>query len=366
MLLAQLDQVVYHYAPAVAQSHETHGKYFTLNPGRADRSVGSFYVHMGGPKAGNWTDHATGEFGDVLDLIALSLNCDLKAALREARAFLGLETASPELIRQRRQAADQAKRRRKEQEQSEKDKQWKRARLAHRIWLSGQASIKGTPIEYYLRDTRGIDLSRLGRQPGALRYVPDCFYKHVDDETGEVTEGRYPAMVAIVVNHRGMIVACHRTYLALNAQGLWDKAPVPKAKKVLGTYGGSAINLWKGVGPQGGKPSSLPKCPPGTRVLVAEGIEDALSAVLLLPHERVLSAISLSNMQSLILPDNVAEVTFLADRDEKPEQREALDRAVQAHQKAGRKVRVFLNKWGGKDLNDALRQSSQQPTEGAA
>jgi len=51
-LLAQLDSVVSHYAPAVAGSHTQHGIYWTLNPGRPDRNVGSFCIHVSGSKAG--------------------------------------------------------------------------------------------------------------------------------------------------------------------------------------------------------------------------------------------------------------------------------------------------------------------------
>lgn len=41
-----------HYAPPRGEWNEDRGLYFTLNPGRADRSVGSFIVALGGEKAG--------------------------------------------------------------------------------------------------------------------------------------------------------------------------------------------------------------------------------------------------------------------------------------------------------------------------
>ena len=110
-----------------------------------------------------------------------------------------------------------------------------------------------------------------------LRYVPQLKYYHEDKETGEVFEGSYPAMVAMITNHRGENVAVHRTWLAQKDNGTWDKAPVPKAKKVLGDYWTSSIHVWKGIGPRGGKPGSLRDVKPGAHVFIAEGIEDALS-----------------------------------------------------------------------------------------
>lgn len=360
MLLAQLDSVVDRYAPPSPDSYTAFGKYFTTNPGRVDRRAGSFYIHMSGPKAGRWRDHAVGDvpgqgYGDVLDLIALSLNCDLKSAFREARAFLGLQTASAEDIARAKQAARRAAERRAEAEAKAKRDAKSRRAQAQRLWLSGQQNLRGTPVDFYLRDARGIDLRQLGRAPGAIRYAPKCGYYEIDPETGEVIEGHWPAMVTAVSDHKGQFVATHRTYLALDAHGQWGKAPVPKPKKVLGDYFGSAINVWRGLGPQGGKPASLPQCPPGTHVYIAEGIEDALSCVLLLPKVRVLSAISLSNLGHVRLPKNVESVTLVADLDENDTARAQLRRAIEQHQFAGREVRVWQNPFGGKDLNDALR-----------
>jgi len=364
MLLGQLDSVVARYAPPASGSHTTMGVYYTLNPGRADRSVGSFCIRMSGPKAGRWNDYAVGSvqgegFGDVLDLIALSLNCDLTEAIKEARSFLGLQTDSPDDVARRKRAAELAAARQKQAAAKDKETREKRARAGHAIWLGGQERIKGTPVEFYLRDARGIDLAQLGRQPGVLRYVPSLNYYHEDPQTGEVFEGAYPAMVAIITNVRGMVAGVHRTWLAPRPDGRWGKAPVPASKKVLGDYSGAAIHIWKGIGPRGGKPQGLSHAPAGTHVFIAEGIEDALSCVMLKPDARVLAAISLGNLGQVQLPDTVSDVTLVADLDENETAQKALQRAIAQHQKRGRVVRVFQNTWGGKDLNDALRAAQQ-------
>jgi hypothetical protein len=61
----------------------------------------SLFVRLSGPDsgkgvAGKWTDAATGEHGDLLDLIALNRGLDhLRDALDEARFFLSLPRSDP-------------------------------------------------------------------------------------------------------------------------------------------------------------------------------------------------------------------------------------------------------------------------------
>lgn len=365
-LLRRVEAVAERYAPFVKGAYVDHqGRYFTLNPGRADRHVGSFYIHTAGSQAGTWRDHATGEYGDLIDLIALNLNCSAGEALSEARSYLGLQHTSDADRRRHERAARVADQRRKEARANDAKEAERRARRAHALWLSGQASLRGTPVDLYLRQARGIDLSVLGRQPRALRYVPKCRYYHMDQKTGEVIEGAWPAMVAIMIDGAGRAVACHRTWLARNSSGIWDKAPVPSPRKVLAPINGSAIMIWRGIGPRGGKPASLRQCPPGTQVFVTEGIEDALSGVLLRPEDRWIAAYSLGNIAQVALPANVSKVTICADNDLHQEQRDQLQHAVKAHQAAGRTVAVWHNKSGGKDLNDALR-ARQAAAKGVA
>jgi len=360
MLIDQLESVVARYAPPADGSFEKFGKYYTLNPGRADRTVGSFVINMSGARRGYWHDFAMQSGGDILDLIKLAVQTDNSGALREARTFLGLSTQNPADAARNAAAASRAKAARAKAEQDERGKAERRAKGAHAMWLSGKAQLRGSPVESYLRDTRGIDLATLGRQPGALRYLPECIYYDECAETGEVTEARLPAMAALICDWKGRPCAVHRTYLAIGADGRWGKAPVRAPKKVLGQYAGAAINLWRGIGPRGGKPASLPQCPPGSHVLIAEGVEDALSVVMLLPAARVVAAISLSNLGAVRLPKNVSGVTLVADMDENETARAQLSRAVDAHRKAGRTVRLFQNRWGGKDLNDALRSLQRE------
>lgn len=346
-------EVAEHYAPRAPGAHVERGAYFTLNPGRADRTVGSFVVWLEGPSAGRWRDFATGQHGDLIDLIALSLGCPLKDAVREARGFLGLASEAPEDVARRREAAERARRHAAEAQARLAEDRARASRAALALFLEARERIAGTPAEAYLRDSRGVDLARLGRQPRAIRFHPACRWQETDPATGEVQEARRPAMLALAVDGNGRPVACHRTYLEWHG-GRWIKARVRQPKKVLGPFAGASIHLWRGIGPRGGAGRPLAEAEPGSRVYITEGIEDALSVATVLPEARVLAAISLGNLGRISLPSQIGEVVLVADNDEGASARAELDRAVAAHAKAGRRVRLWKAR-AGKDINDALR-----------
>lgn len=364
-LIDRIEDVVARCAPPVPGSYRKGELYFTLNPGRADRTVGSFVVHMHGPRAGQWHDYAMSgreAHGDLIDLIGMSLGLNAPDAIREARAWLGFETDTPEMRRAREAGAIRAAERRKQQEADRRREAEKKRKWAEGVWLSAQEGLRGTPVEAYLRG-RGIDLALLGRQPRAIRFHPAVLYldqvEHINGDTGEVTvklvRKHFPAMLSAIVNGAGKIMACHRTYLAEGPKG-WTKAPLPDAKKVLGEYRGGSVRLSSGIGPRGGKAARLADCPPGTRVYIAEGIETALSAMILMPQARVLAAVALANMAAVELPRNVAEVVLIADADEHEQAQAALQAAVDAHAAAGRLVRLWRSDVAGEDLNDVLRR----------
>lgn len=370
-LLSQIEAVVARYAPPAEGSYRKGPLYATLNPGRADRSVGSFFVHMSGPKAGRWNDYAMSgaeAAGDVIDLIRISCGFATMAdALKEARAFLGLEHESPELRRARDEAAARAKARREEQARQAAEARAKHAAWAKGLYLACRDDILATPVAAYLRG-RGIDLARMDRVPHALRFHARCLYRaeveRIDPDTGEVVREAFrrelPAMVAAIVNGRGEIIAAHRTYLERQGDGRWTKANLPDAKKVLGDYAGGSIRLSSGIGPRGGKGARLSDCPPRTRVYIAEGIETALSVMVVKPEARVLAAVSLSNMAKVELPANVAEVVLLSDGDDHPQALAAFEAAVKAHAAKGRVVRVWRSPVPGEDFNDALQRALRE------
>lgn len=385
-LLSRLDTLVYQLAPPAQGSHTTHGKYFTLNPGRADRKVGSFCITMTGPDAGRWCDFATKDRGDILDLIKLATGCSAVEAIKEARRILGLDTEGPEDRRRRQELAEQAKARRARDLAQKAAKDAKRREIAKGVFLSGQDNLTGTPVDHYLRG-RGIDLARLPFAPRAIRFHPACRYyweeDKIDQETGEVcTDAQtgkalkirlyrpMPAMVTAIAMKGDGIIDCHRTYLARQPDGRWTKADLPSAKMVLTDYTGASIRLCGMRGPRGGM-TKLKDAPAGSRVFVTEGIENALSLMMIRALRGqdpafVVAAGSIWNMSNIILPETVAEVTLAADNDTGPKAQEMLQRAIDFHAGRGRTVRVWRSDQPGQDLNDELQRVLQDMQRGAA
>jgi len=337
LLNAQIQALVEELLPAGRrEGHEWRVGSIAGEPGQ------SLGVHLQGTRRGVWRDFAgpPDHQGDALDLVAqVRFGGNKSEALRWARAWLGLSGANPAAFGRVPAARPERP------DHAELDREGKRQK-AIALWLQGQP-IEGTPVEAYLA-ARGIDLAALGRVPRALRFLPNAWCQEA--------EGQLPAMVA-AITRRGHHVATHRTYLA-EERGTWRKAPLRKAKKVLGAYAGGIISLVRGPS---GKP--LAQAPDDDQVAIAEGIEDALTVALHEPTLRCLACISLSNMAAVELPERLADVVLVFDRDgENPQARAARERAVRTFLEQGRSVREVRPAEGFKDFNawhQALRDQGK-------
>jgi hypothetical protein len=295
--------------------------------GAPGQSVG---VRLTGDRAGVWAEfNGGGSAGDALDLVAhCRFGGDKKEALRWARAWLGMGDDGRAFREQRPQVPAPKPR------MAELDNEG-RLLKARKIWLDA-VPILGTPAEDYLAH-RGIDFAQLGRAPGALRFAAKCWNAEVNAEL--------PAMVA-AINRRGEHVATHRTWLA-QQEGRWTKAPLRAAKKVLGSYQGGAIAIWRGASAR-----PLAQAPENDVVAICEGIEDALTLALHDPGLRVLAAISLSNLGNVQLPAPLTDLILAFDRDgENPAARAGRERAVRQYMEQGRSVREVFPAPGFKDFN---------------
>jgi hypothetical protein len=298
----------------------------------------SMAVHLSGSRAGVWKDFSGGESGDALDLVAAVLFGNDKArAVEWSKRWLGLDDRDPRAIAQvRRKAAKLA-------EKADADREREEAKIlvsARRIWLTAKRDIRGTPAEDYLR-ARCIDVRRLPKVPGALAFHPAVWCKEV--------QGTLPALVAGIFR-RGELVGVHRTYLDPARP---QKAQLVDAKLSLGRYLGGCIPLTRGITRVRWNDLWDQEIPES--IVLAEGIETALSVALVLPRRRVAATVSLSNMASVELPPCIREVILARDNDTAKAAIRGFDRAVAAHQEKGRKVRIAAPAQG-KDFNDWLRE----------
>lgn len=254
------------------------GRYWIV--GDAENTPGgSLYVRLTGPSsgkgaAGKWTDAATGEYGDLLDLITANLRLSsLGEALDEARRFLSLPRPDPPPRAPQPKAPTGS------------------PKAARRLWAMGQ-SIAGTLAERYLA-SRGI----VGiRNASALRFHPHCYYwreEQPDDAEPEV----WPALLAKVTDTGGDLTGLHRTWLDPESA---DKAPLDPNRKAMGNLLGHGVRI--------GKATDL--------VAAGEGLETMLSLRMALPDLPVIAALSANHLAALLLPDGIDRLYIAVDSDE--------------------------------------------------
>ncbi|CAH2406327.1 DUF7146 domain-containing protein [Mesorhizobium escarrei] len=252
------------------------GRYWTVGdvrntPGR------SMFVRLSGPDsgpraAGHWTDAASAEYGDLLDVIRESCGLvDFRDVADEARRFLSLP--QPELRRAPTSVRTPVPAGSPE--------------AAQRLFAMSR-SISGTLVATYLRN-RGI---RNLRGTGSLRFHPRCYYRLEGDGPTET----WPAMVAAVTDLEGTITGAHRTWLARDGSG---KAPVDTPRRAMGGLLGHAVRF--------GAPREV--------MAVGEGIETMLSLRCVLPAMPMAAALSANHLAALLLPPALRRLYIARDAD---------------------------------------------------
>ena len=291
-------------AEAVCRHYLPHGRrqgrYWVA--GDLDGARGrSLYVRLAGPGSpGKWTDAATGEHGDLLDIIRHRLRAPtLRAALDEARAFLALPAAP---------AAGECG-------------AYDATEAARRLWRRCRA-IEGTHAEKYLR-ARGLARCRFA----ALRFHPELRYR----EGSSVR--RLPALVAAVTGDDGAVLGVQRTWLDPRSPA---KAGVAHPRKALGRIFGRAVRF--------GRPAD------GASLLVGEGIETVLSLVTAVPAITAAAALSAGSLGAFAPPPGVTRLVIARDNDTEGEQ--AAMRLARRCARAGVAALVLVPEGG--DFNDDL------------
>jgi len=241
----------------------------------------SLYVRLHGPDsgpgaAGKWTDAATGEHGDLLDLIARNRSLPrLSYVLDEARAFLSLpqQTTAPghRTVAEHRSAPPSA-------DGSE---------AARRLFRAGR-SITGTLAEAYLR-SRGI--TGPVDWP-SLRFHPHVYYR-TDREAQRET---WPALLAAVTDRRGNITGVHRTWLDPVHR---TKAPLAEPRRALGHLLGNGVRF-------GSVDDAL---------AAGEGIETMLALKSVLPALPMIAALSANHLAALEFPVALRRLYVARDND---------------------------------------------------
>jgi hypothetical protein len=315
-------------APAVCRHYLSNGRqsgnYWLVgdvknSPGR------SLFVRLTGPdrgkgRVGKWTDAATGEHGDLLDLIALNRGLDrLRDVLAEARSFLRLPRAEP--------APDRTSRAPLAPHGS--------SDAARRLYAISRP-IRGTIAETYLRNRRITAL----HEASALRFHPRCYYRS-DADAPTVA---WPALIAGVTDLDGKIIGVHRTWL--NPSGD-DKAPVGTPRRAMGSLLGHGVRFGA----------------VGEIMAAGEGIETMLSLRTVLPTLPMVAALSATHLAVLSFHPSLRRLYIARDADRAGERAAAalIERAQKAGIEALRLSPILgdfneeLCRLGAGDLRTALR-----------
>lgn len=222
--------------------------------------------------AGKWADAATGEHGDLLDVIRESLGLiNFADVAEEARLFLSMPPdPEPEVKHHAQTPAPSGS-----------------IEAARRLLAMCQP-IGGTLVEAYLR---GRGITALHRC-GSLRFHSRCYYRPDEHSPTET----WPAMAAAVTDLAGRITGAHRTWLAPDGSG---KAPIDIQRKAMGDLLGNAVRF--GL--------------PGDVLAAGEGIESVLSAREVMPGMSAAAALSAAHLAAIQFHDALRRVYVVRDND---------------------------------------------------
>ena len=278
----------------------------------------SLFVRLHGSEygrgaSGKWTDSATGQHGDLLDLIALNRSLTRFAdILDEARAFLRL----PRDTREHEHAPYPA------------SQSTNPSEAARRLFAMSQP-IHGTLAERYLRN-RAITVLAGAT---SLRFHPRCYYRdheHAPTET-------WPSMIAAVTDLSGDLTGVQRTWLDPSGCG---KANVTTPRRAMGPLLGHGVRLGQTTGNA---------C---DAMAAGEGIETMLSLRCILTTLPMVAALSSAHLAAIQFPPALRHLYIARDLD--PAGHGATVRLADRAHEAGIEVQVLSSRLG--DFNDDLRR----------
>ena len=260
-------------------------------------------------RRGHWRDAATGEHGDLLDLIGASQRLGtFRDIVDEARSFLSL--SQPEAAQPLAPVSTGS------------------PEAARRLFEMSKPLLH-TVADRYLRG-RGITALH---DCTSLRFHPRCYYR-LDEDDVDGTRTAWPAIVAAVADLDGTITGAHRTWLDPSGR---SKAPVATPRRAMGHLLGNGVRF-------GAATDTL---------AVGEGIETMLSLRSILPTLPAVAATSSAHLAALALPTSLRRLYIARDNDRAGEH--AAETLTARAQAEGIEALTLTPTLG--DFNDDLRQA---------
>ena len=279
--------------------------------GDAPRRTGSCVIALKGDHAGDWHEFDGGAGGGPISAIEEVTGLAGAELFAAAADFAGCAPGAPA-----RQAPPPAR-------------PVQDAAREIAFILDHAGPIEGTPTESYLKG-RGL----IAPESSDLRFHPDL--THWESKTG------FPALIGIVRDRDGDVIAVHRTYLQPDpgAPGKVTKAAVSKPRMILGKNGGGSVRL-----------APLRE---SAALGICEGIETGLAVMMACPGVAVWATLSTSGLEQVQLPPEARRVIILADHDASGAGLRGAEAAARRLRAEGREVVIALPPQEGDDFNDLL------------
>ncbi len=277
--------------------------------GAPPRQSGSCVIMLAGEHAGDWHDFDGAQGGGPFSTLEHGTGLSGRLLFAEAAARVGWTGEAPA-----RQDPPPARK-------PERD-------MTHEIGFVREHAvpIAGTAAETYL-SARGLAVP-IGSD---LLFHPDL--------TNFETKAGYLAMIGLVRDVAGEVIALHRTYLQQDGDTV-RKADVPKPRMMMGKVGGGAVRL----------------APIGTHGVLGlcEGIETGLAVMAACPGLPVWATLSTSGLEQVQLPPEAQRIIILADHDTSGAGMRAADALAGRLRRNSVVTAITMPPQQGDDFNDIL------------
>lgn len=199
--------------------------------------------------------------------------------------------------------------------------------FAQKIWKDA-APFKDSLAQQYLQ-SRGIDGDHW-----PFRFDPRCMMGSKENRS------YHPALIAALTDNDGRVTTVQRTMLSANGLA---KAPIESPKRLLCKPLGGAVRI-----------GSTPK----DRLFLAEGIEDALSVIILQDFDHCWAVCGIERYGQIDIPQSIKTITIFSQHGVEPER--AINRA-RKHLCANDRSIIVKMPPANYDWNDLLRKCRGVP-----
>ncbi|MEO1110115.1 MAG: toprim domain-containing protein [Pseudomonadota bacterium] len=316
-------------------------------------------------QVGSWKDFRSGDKSDILGLVEYVHATDFAGAMKLAKDFLGLRSMSAD---ERRNNQRRAREQREKDDAAARRKETRKREVCEKRFLAAFPFGGGTPAEIHARDywreARGIDIDAVPNlDTTSFRFAPSVEYwtlaewRREGPRLRKLKDGPYfPGVICAMRGPLGQFVDHHVTFLDPVTP---DKAVLPLTAKgqkrsprlMRCPNLGAVIRV--SHGPEGLPPEHSREPHP---LILAEGVETALSLALAVPEARVWACGSINGIRNAPVKFPFVSALFVAGENDwdKKQAQDQLQTALTELEASGKPLELMLSHVGS-DFNDLMK-----------